>query len=363
MASELAELREELLRTRDDLERMKSSSNSRAPTSIDRSCSHPSPRLIDRRRNHDARSAGDHPAIRSRGRYDRHQHLWYDEIQVDRKRAVSEKKGSAKHRGGGDVEVGRAGVDSGQTSPPTSGESALDSDNNRKFATIFTGDCETGSRNSDSGGHGGRRGGNVRYYSSPGTVGAEAEATLCDLELEGVEFKNWTEEASSIAVRLIEEVKALRWERNSWRSEQATAARAFAELRTRTDTLEQRLLEAAAEAKRSKEDLVRARNAEKEQARAAERATEDLRAAREKEAAARAQDSVLESAPGGPSGGLREQLRREREGADALQRRLDAARAKLAAHERERKEWRASRARLEELRLSWGQQLKKVMMH
>lgn len=238
-----------------------------------------------------------------------------------------------------------------------------------------------------------------------------AEETIGILELEGVAFKNWTEEASSIAVRLIEEVKTLRWERTSWADREAAAESAAAELRVRTESLEARLDAAEAEAKRSHKALQRAQEAEREQAQAAERAKSELRAARERERELRVQldgtggvsfanrgggEGGVGGGGGGGGGGdvrggLREELRREKEGADALQRRLDAARAAAARHERERKEWRASAARLEvlrrgmkeakaeaaghererrelrasasrleELRRSWGKQLKKV---
>lgn len=326
MASELSELRAELWRTRDDLERIKS----RTSTSIDRSPS----RDVDRRRH-----------ATGTGRVRDPRNAWHKTVRphdsdVDGKGA---KLNGASVRGGGV----RSGVASDRpTSPPTSGES-VGSERN--------GIATDGARGVD--------GDNV--YSP---IGAEAEATLCDLELEGVEFKNWTEEASTIAVRLIEEVKALRWERDTWRGNEAVAARAIEELRTRTEALETRLLEAEAEGKLAREALIRAQSAEKEQARAADRATADLRSAQEKMGALRSQAEMELGWLGGPggvsgvggAGGLRDQLRREKEGADALQRRLDEARAAVAGHDRERKEWRASRARLEELRRSWGKQLKKV---
>lgn len=351
MTSELSELRAELWRTRDDLERMKSSSNSRTPTKARAPRSHPSPRIFDRRR-HNAESATDKStADRRKGRYD-HQYPLEDDKRQDRHLIAAD---SAAAAGGGDVKESPeregksrrsrgSGVESGPTSPPTSRESVVGSESNG------AGNTPAVARDGSGSGH--RR----IYDSSPG-VGAETEATLCNLEFEGVAFKNWTEEASSIAVRLIEEVKALRWERETWRNEQATAARAFAELRTRADALEGRLIEAEAEEKRSRDTLAHAQQAERQQSRATERAKADLRAAREQAGALHAHELGLGA---GTAGGLREQLRREREGTDALQRRLDTARTKLAGYERERKEWRVWKARLEEMRRSWGNQLKKV---
>lgn len=350
MTSELSELRAELWRTRDDLERMKSSSNSRTPTKANAPRSHPSPRIFDRRRHHADSATGKSTTDRRQGRYAQ-QYPLDDDKRQDRHFAAA---GSAAPGGGGAKRTSKldgsnrrsrgSGIESGPTSPPTSGESLAGSESN--------GDGNAAAIPRDGGGSGRRR----TYDSSPG-VGAEAEATLCDLELEGVEFKNWTDEASSIAVRLIEEVKGLRWERDTWRTEQATAARAFAELRARADALEERLLETEADEKRTREALVHAQHTERQQSRAADRAKADLRATREQAGALHAQE--LEAGAGG-AGGLREKLRREREGADALQRRLDAARAKLEGYERERKEWRAWKARLEEMRRSWGKQLKKV---
>lgn len=227
------------------------------------------------------------------------------------------------------------------TSPPTSGESRGPGANG----------ADVGGRvHGPAGGH------------SP--IGQEAEATLSTLQLEGAAFKNWTDEASAIAVRLIEEVKALRWERETWRANEALAARAITELRARTEDLEAQLAEVEDERGRIREALLLAQGAEENQALAADSARADLRAANERVAVLQAQAaSNRESGDrrvGDVERGLREELRREKDGAGALQRRLDAARAEISGYERERKDWRASRARLEELRRSWGKQLKKV---
>lgn len=190
---------------------------------------------------------------------------------------------------------------------------------------------------------------------------AAAEETLCNLELEGAAFKNWTEEASSIAVRLIEEVKTLRWEKVAWGEREAAAERASAELRARNEVLEQRLLAAEANARQTQEALLRAQQAEREQARATERAEAKLRVTQEisKELQARVEGLERGDIRVGV-GCLKEELRREKEGADALQRRLDESRAAVARHEGERKEWHESRAKLEDLRRSWEKQLRKV---
>lgn len=327
MASELSELRAELWRTRDDLERMKS----RTPPSVDRS---------SRRVYADGRKAD---CVRDH-------HAWREQDGI---------KGAKIDGGGG-------GVRSGATSPPTSGASS----GSERYNGI----------------NGGSRGRRVGRYLSGTGVGAEEEAaaaeeTLGNLELEGAAFKNWTEEASSIAIRLIEEVKTLRWEKSSWAERDAMTEHAAEELRARVEALEKHLHSAETDGKRSKDALLRAQEAEREQLRAAERAKADLRAAQEKTAELRAQmvgmggDVGVGVGGGVGIGGLREQLRREKEGADALQRRLDVVReeaaryeserkewhASKARHERERKAWRVSRARLEELRRSWGKQLKKVI--
>lgn len=307
MASELSELRAELWRTRDDLERMKS----RTPPKVARSPS----RFFDRRNHEDGAKPGrdrDPP--------------WCDGV-----------KGVRIDRAGGGG--GGGGVRSGPTSPPTSGESSGSGTNNNRPVLDGAG----------------------RVFS-PGTEEAAAEETLCNLELEGAAFKNWTEEASSIAVRLIEEVKTLRWEKASWEDREAASERTAAELREQTEALEKRLHAAETEGRRSQEALLRAQQGEREQARASERANAELRVARDKAAVLGAQ--VTGGGVGGwgaREAGLREELKREKEGADALQRRLDNARAAAARHERERKEWRTSRVRLEELRRVWGKQLRKVI--
>lgn len=430
MASELSELRAELWRTRDDLERMKSSSNSRTPTKTASTPPrpHPSPRVLDRRRQHRVQRTVGHNEPAVDGSNDRYgqKYSWHASNDPrGRYLGAAAAPTAATTTSGADsggmkgkesdsrTRRGRSGgVESGPTSPPTSRESALGSDTNSGNAAASTTAGGRSRRRRDGGGVDDT----VGYNSSPG-VGGEAEATLSDLKLEGMEFKSWTEEASSIAVRLIEEVKGLRWERDAWRADQATAARAFAELRAHADALEQRLLDAEAEDKKSREALVHAQRAEREQSRAADRAEAELHVAREqakvaadrakvelraaheqaaaaadrakaelhaaREQAAAAADkakaelrAVREQAyaqefglgagltPGGASGpaavALREQLRREKEGADALQRRLDAARAKLAGYEREQKEWKVWKTRLEEMRRSWGRQLKKV---
>lgn len=294
---------------------------------------------------------------------------------------MTDKRGNADRSGAGSGEGG-GGVRSGPTSPPSSGGSSPGSDLD---------DNDGGSR-----GLGATRradGSRIRTSSSPArrklrssrgasTSSGEdaharrgsseevaAEETLCNLELEGAAFKNWTEEASSIAVRLIEEVKMLRWEKAGWEGRERAAERAAehaaAELGARADRLEERLRAAEADGRESRAALARAQqDAEKERARAkVERARADgLRAAaaaQQERERIQQQQQKLETA-GVAGGGLAEMLRREKEGADALQRRLDAARAASARHERERKEWRSSRARLEELRRSWGKQLKRV---
>ena len=292
------------------------------------------------------------------------------------KRRISDRSGAASGEGGG-------GIRSGPTSPPTSGDSSPGTDaddNNRSSHGRGLGATRSrradGSRIRASPSPAGRKHGAYRGASASSSEDAPprgspeeaaAEETLCNLELEGAAFKNWTEEASSIAVRLIEEVKMLRWEKSSWEGRQRAAEReaehAAAELRARADQLEERLRSVEADRRESQAALARAQQeAEKERARAkVEREkTDGLRAAaavqQERERIQQQQQQQVEAA----GGGLAEMLRREKEGADALQRRLDAARAASARHEREKKEWRSSRAKLEELRRSWGKQLKRV---
>lgn len=308
MASELSELRAELWRTRDDLVRMKS----RTPTTIDSVDRSTSRRAFDHRHHRHAHAGEKRTTSR-----DRDDQPW--------PRQDGEIKGAKSNLGGG-------GIRSGPTSPPTTGHS---SGSDRNMDVIYGSGSSGGGQN----------------FSG---IRAEAEETLCNLELEGAAFKNWTEEASSIAVRLIEEVKTLRWERATWAEREAAAEREASDLRARTEALEKRLRDMEIEGMQSKEALARARQTEKEQVRATERARAELRASQERAGELRAQMA------GSGGEGLREELRREKEGADALQRRLDAARATTAEHERERKEWRASRARLEELRRSWGKQVRKV---
>lgn len=310
MASELSELRAELWRTRDDLVRMKS----RTPTTIDSVDRSTSRRAFDHRHHRHTHAGGKRTSSR-----DIDDQPW--------PRQDGEIKATKSDLGGGG-----GGIRSGPTSPPTSGHSS----GSDRHIDVNYGSGSSGGGQNLSG------------------IRAEAEETLCNLELEGAAFKNWTEEASSIAVRLIEEVKTLRWERATWAEREAAAEREASDLRARTEALEKRLRDMEIEGTQSKEALARARQAEKEQVGATERARAELRAAQEKAGELRAQMA------GSGGGGLREELRREKEGADALQRRLDAARAAAAEHERERKEWRASRARLEELRRSWGKQVRKV---
>lgn len=317
MASELSELREELWRTRDDLERIK----------LRTANVEGYPRVDDRR--HDRQGQ------------DRNQrHTWLDREGHDEEKVVKTKGGSGESNLRGGI-----GTSEGPTSLPTSGDSQ-DSDNNR----VDPGHCSN------------------RPAASHSVVDAdaEAEATLSSLELEGAAFKNWTEEASTIAVRLIEEVKALRWERETWRANELLAARAITDLRARTEDLEARLSEAEEEARRSREALLRAQSVEQEQAHAMNRARADLRAVQEQKEALQARVTT-EAGWGRPSGAeverdLREELRREKEGTDTLRRRLDAARAEISGLEHEKKEWRSSKLRLGELRQSWGKQLKKVSL-
>lgn len=331
MATELSELRAELWRTRDDLERMKS----RTPSSVGRSQS--SSRAGDHRRRADGTGA-------SRDR-DPHQG-WRDQGERASKGLKHVKDRSGRLSGG-------SGMRSGPTSPPTSGESSPGSEVHKHMGISAASDGE-------------RRAARSRTCSSGIGIGPEEEAaaeeTLCNLELEGAAFKNWTEEASSIAVRLIEEVKMLRWERAGWVERDAAAERTVADLRARAENFETRLRSAEAERERLREALVRAQQEERDQAQTVERAKADLRAAQEKAGELRAHTVRGSSvAVRGEVSGLREELRREKEGADALQRRLDVARAAVARHERERKEWQTSRARLEDLRRSWGKHLKKVI--
>ncbi|CAM9278935.1 unnamed protein product [Ectocarpus fasciculatus] len=380
-ASELSELRAELWRTRDDLERIKSRGT---PPSAD--CS---PRRHLDRRRHRASPSPTPAAATTRnirpkdGDHHRHRH------SEQRKGDGLEGAGGARGDSGGEIR-------SGPTSPPTSGGSSPGSgaDYDDEAPRGLGG---TGTSGSSPGGRqlrfGTSRGG-AGSASSEGENAAKggsseevaAEETLCNLELEGAAFKNWTEEASSIAVRLIEEVKMLRWEKASWaereRAAEREAERAAAEARAQADHLEQRLGLAEADGRRAQEALARAQqDVERERARAkTERAkAEGLRAAAATATAAASaaqqekekmqqdqqqkervkQQQERDAAVGG-GGGLVEMLRREKEGADALQRRLDAARAASARHEKERKEWRSSKARLEELRRSWGKQLNKV---
>ncbi|CAM9480969.1 unnamed protein product [Scytosiphon promiscuus] len=195
-ASELSELRAELWRTRDDLERMKARGT---PPSAGRS-----PRLLFDRRHHDP------PAT-----------------------AGSDLGGSGRVCGRG---AGGEGIRSGPTSPPTSGDSS------RGIRAPSTRRSPRRKRSPGS---------RDRYPGSSEEIGAAAEETLCNLALEGAAFKNWTEEASSIAVRLIEEVKALRWEKAGWadreRAAENAAELAAAELRARADRLEERLRSAEAD--------------------------------------------------------------------------------------------------------------------
>lgn len=249
------------------------------------------------------------------------------------------------------------GIGSGPTSPPTSGEMSGSFDKNDSITRRLDGSGKRESRRSRDR-H--RRGSDFGQGDT-----AAAEEALSDLQLEGVASKNWTEEASSIAVRLIEEVKTLRWERTTWAEREAIAERSSVEMRERAEALEARLRTVENDRKRSLEALSQAQQAEKKQLRAAEAAKAELRAAQEREREITGQMISAQgrgvTGHGGGSGlGLREELRREKEGADALQRRLDVARAAAARHDRERKDWLASRARLEELRRSWGKQLKKV---
>ncbi|CAM9453125.1 unnamed protein product, partial [Hapterophycus canaliculatus] len=368
-ASELSELRAELWRTRDDLERMKARGT---PPSAERS-----PRLLFDRRHRDPPSAVAASEMRKTDHGDRRR--WRHEAH-----STLDKGGDLEGSGhGGGRGAGGEGIRSGPTSPPTSGDSSPGSE---------TADTNEGKRR--LGTSGGDGGGGGRIHTSPGRtrappsrrspgrrrsgsdrdrcsssaggedsdlaaaargsaeeVAAAAEETLCNLALEGAAFKDWTEEASSIAVRLIEEVKTLRWEKAGWadreRAAEHAAELAAAELRARADHLEERLRSAEAEGRRSQEALAGAqRAAERERARAqAERAKADSfrsEASTAAAAAAAAQKEVermqrqMEEAAGGGrgGGGLVEMLRREKEGADALQRRLDAARMAAAKHER-----------------------------
>ncbi|CAB1116061.1 unnamed protein product [Ectocarpus sp. CCAP 1310/34] len=379
--SELSELRAELWRTRDDLERIKSRGT---PPSAD--CS---PRRHFDRRRHRASPSPTLTAATA--------HEEGDKDRDHRRHRHSEQhKGDGLEGGGGIRGDSGGGIGSGPTSTPTSGGSSPGSgaDIDDEAPRGLGGTAASGSS------PGGRQ---LKFGSSRGGVGsassegenaakggsseeAAAEETLCNLELEGAAFKNWTEEASSIAVRLIEEVKMLRWEKASWtereRAAERASERAAAEARAQAAHLEERLGLAEADGRRAQEALARAQqDVERERARAkTERAkAEGLRTAAATAAAAASaaqqekekmqydqqrkeearQQQERDVAAGG-GGGLVEMLRREKEGADALQRRLDAARAASAKHEKERKEWRSSKARLEELRRSWGKQLNKV---
>lgn len=369
-ATELSELRAELWRTRDDLERMKSRGT---PPSAERS-----PRRLFDRRLHSSKTfpAAAATAAGEGRRTDRstRRHWHESSVAVADKRRDTDRNGSDSGEGGG-------GIRSGSTSPPTSGDSSpgSDADNNDRSHTRVLGATRTpdGGRIRASPSPADRK--HRTYRGASGSSGedarrgspeeAAAEETLCNLELEGAAFKNWTEEASSIAVRLIEEVKMLRWEKASWQGRQRAAEReaehAAAELRARADLLEERLRSVEEDRRKSQAALARAQqDADNERARAKmEREKADrLRAAAaaqqetERIQHQQQQQQHVETA----GGGLAEMLRREKEGADALQRRLDAARTASARHERERKEWRSSRARLEELRRSWGKQLKRV---
>lgn len=381
-ASELSELRAELWRTRDDLERIKSRGT---PPSAD--CS--PRRHFDRRRHRGSPSPT--PATATAREEIRHK-----DRDHRRNRHSEQHKGDGLEGGGGARGYSGGGIRSGPTSPPTSGGSSPGS------GADYDDEAPRGLGGTEASGSspGGRK---LKFGSSRGGVGSAssegenaakggsseevaAEETLCNLELEGAAFKNWTEEASSIAVRLIEEVKMLRWEKGSWAERERTAEReaerAAAEARAQADHLEERLGLAEADGKRVQEALARAQqDVERERARAkTERAkAEGLRAAAATAAAeasalrqekekmqldqqqerAKQEQQHRDTSVGG-GGGLVEMLRREKEGADALQRRLDMARAASARHEKERKEWRSSKARLEELRRSWGKQLKKV---
>lgn len=306
MASELSELRAELWRTRDSLERIKS----RPPPSVGR----PSRRLFGGRSH--AGGNGVERGIPLPLRPDDQDGI--KGLKLDRS--------------------GTGGIRSEPTSPPLSAMSSESDTSN--------GRSRSGSRSTRS-----------RSFNEEFT----AEETLCNMELEGAAFKNWTEEASSIAVRLIEEVKTLRWEKVAWGEREAAAERASAELRERTEVLEQRLLAAEANARQTQDALLRVQQAEREQATATARAEAELRVAQERSKELQARVEGLERGDIRVGVGcLKEELRREKEGADALQRRLDEARAAVAKHDGERKEWHESRAKLEDLRRSWEKQLKKV---
>eukprot|EP00903_Cladosiphon_okamuranus_P015885 g14671.t1 len=370
-ATELSELRAELWRTRDDLERIKSRGT---PPSAERSPR----RLFDRRMKSSAASPSASSGASKGRKADRstRRHWHESSAGVADKRRDADRGGSGSGEGGG-------GTRSGSTSPPTSGDSSpgSDAENNDRSYTKALESTRTSSgariRGSPATSRAGRK--HRTYRGTSASSGedawrgspeeAAAEETLCNLELEGAAFKNWTEEASSIAVRLIEEVKMLRWEKASWegrqRAAEREAERAAAELGARADHLEERLRSVEEDRRESQAALARAQqDADNERARAkVEREKADrLRAAaaaqqeRERIPQQQQQQPQAETA----AGSLADMLRREKEGADALQRRLDAARAASAGHERERKEWRSSRARLEELRRSWGKQLKRV---
>ena len=376
-ATELSELRAELWRTRDDLERMKSRGT---PPSAERS-----PRRLSDRRLHSSplspvTAAAAAAAAGEGRRTDRsiRRHWHESSLGAADKRRNADRSGSVSGEGGG-------GIRSGLTSPPTSGESSPGSDAENNDG------CHSRPLEATRASNGGRIRGSPspsrrthrEYRGASASSGedsrkgspeeAAAEETLCNLELEGAAFKNWTEEASSIAVRLIEEVKMLRWEKASWegrqRATELEAEHAAAELRARVDRLEERLLSAEAGRRESQAALARAQqDADRERARAkverekadvlreAAAAQQERERIQQRQQQQQQQQQQVETA----GGGLAEMLRREKEGADALQRRLDAARAASAKHERESKEWRSSRARLEELRRSWGKQLKRV---
>ncbi|CAM9749964.1 unnamed protein product [Ectocarpus sp. 13 AM-2016] len=379
-ASELSELRAELWRTRDDLERIKSRGT---PPSADSSPR----RHFDRRRHRASPSptlaAATVREVRNKDRdHRRHRH--------------SEQHKDDGLEGGRGVRGGSGGgIRSGPTSPPTSGGSSPGSgaDYDDEAPRGLGGTAASGSSPDGRQLKFGSSDGGVGSASSEGENAAKggsseevaAEETLCNLELEGAAFKNWTEEASSIAVRLIEEVKMLRWEKASWTERERAAGRASeraaAEARAQAAHLEERLGLAEADGRKAQEALARAQqDVERERARtkterakaeglrtaaataaaaasAAQQEKEKMRYDQQRKEEARQQQERDAAAGGG--GGLVEMLRREKEGADALQRRLDAARAASAKHEKERKEWRSSKARLEELRRSWGKQLNK----
>ncbi|CAM9366125.1 unnamed protein product, partial [Discosporangium mesarthrocarpum] len=228
--------------------------------------------------------------------------------------------------------------------------------------------------------NGGRGRGDIGGMSHPATSrsGSDREASdaplFRDLDLEKEAFKEWTDEAASIAIKLIEEVKLLRWERDAWREREAHHTRERTVLQSRADNLEKKVMECEVENRRLNEEIVRLKEAERDQASAADRYKAELRAAHQKAGTLRAQVAAVEGkvaavvagetegrgAIGAISSALKDDLKRERDATDALQRQLDAARAAAAKHARERHAWQESRGRLDQLRVAWGKQLKKV---